>query len=175
MTDRKKSTSAAMLKYHKKQLAQGTTREPRTKHKKPEKNTEAEVLLWANNYNIHLHVVDSSSYDYRHGHRGVQKAQTGFPDLVGNTEGGLVLWIELKAKDRRSTVSHSQRTFLLAKISQNCFAVVVDSAERLEQYWRGYTSLKNLKERQAYLYDSLPKKVVQRGKPRDKFEQEFGF
>ena len=170
MSDRKDSTNAAMLKYHQKQLNQQTTRERKGTYKKPEKNTEKNVLLWARSHNIHLHVVESSSYDPLLRRKGMSRAAVGFPDLVGNTQEGHSLWIELKAKDRRSTLSDKQREFLLAKIQQNCFAVVVDSVERLAQYWKGYWSQRSESDRQSYLSSCLPKKRQERV-----VENEFGF
>jgi hypothetical protein len=172
MTDRKKSTSAAMLKYHKKQLGQGTTRERKTTYKKPEKDVERAVLEWGCMNSIHLHVVEASSYDPRLGRKGVSKAPLGFPDVVGNTQDGHSLWIELKAKDRRSALRESQRSFLESKISANCFAVVVDSVEGLSQYWRGFWSLRTTQERQSFLLDCLPKKRQARD---SKVNDEMGF
>ena len=170
MSDRKDSTNAAMLKYHQRQLNQGTTRERKGTNKKPEKNTEKNVLDWARNHNIHLHVVESSSYDPRLRRKGMSRAVSGFPDLVGNTQEGHSVWIELKAKDRRSALSDKQREFLLTKVQQNCFAVVVDSVERLSQYWKGFWSLQLESDRQTYLLDCLPKK-----RPERVVENEFGF
>ena len=147
-----------MKRYYEKQLNQGLTREPRAKNKKPEKDTESSVLEWSKHNNCFLHVIESSSYDPISRRKTLSKAQAGFPDLVGNTNEGLSLYIELKAKDRRSTLREDQRSFLTMKIHQGCFAVVVDSRARLEQYWKGYHSLKTSQEKKAYLLDCLPKK-----------------
>lgn len=119
-------------------------------------------MEWGKNQGLFLHVVDSSSYDPILRRKGMSRAASGFPDIVGNTLSGRILWIELKAKGRCSSLREAQRHFLEKKIQQNCFAVVVDSAERLAQYWKGYNSLKSDQEKQAYLFDCLPKQRVAR-------------
>ena len=156
--DYKKNVHRALQNYHSKQLNQGLTREPKRKNKKPEKEVEKEIMEWAQDNGIYLHVIEASSYDPRLGRKGLSKAESGFPDLVGNTNEGQSLYIELKAVDRRSTVSESQRLFLENKIDQSCFAVVVDSRQRLEQYWKGFFSHKEVEARKTYLRDCLPKK-----------------
>lgn len=160
----KKSIENKILKYHQKQLGQhSTSRTPRAKNKKPEKDTQKQVMAWAKEMGLFLHVVDSSSYDPILRRKGTSRAAVGFPDIVGNTALGHSVYIELKAKDRRSTLSEAQRLFLENKIQQNCFAVVVDSAARLAQYWKGYNSLKSDQDRQQYLADCLPSQKQRRG------------
>lgn len=168
--DHKKSTLQALQKYHQRQINQGVTREPKRKNKQPEKDTQKQVMSWAKDNGVFLHVIESSSYDPRLGRRGIQKAQSGFSDLVGNTSEGLTLYIELKAKDRRSNLSELQRQFLESKIDQSCFAVVVDSRARLEQYWKGFWSLKNPSEKVIYLKNCLPKKKNAKDQPLFKSE-----
>lgn len=127
------------------------------KYQRPEKDTEKQVFLWAKANRFHLHIIDASSYDPLLKRTSVSKAQAGFPDLCGNTESGLSVWIELKAKDKRNTTSVNQRMFLEKKIAQNCFAVVVDSSERLQEYWDNYCNIEDDQARKIYLIDSLPK------------------
>lgn len=170
--DHKKSTREAIFKYHQKQLNQGVTREPKRKNKKPEKNVEKAILEWGKDLGNHLHVVDSSSYDPIFGRKGLAKAERGFSDIVGNTCEGLALYIELKAKDQRSRLSEFQRLFLENKIDQYCFAVVVDSRARIEQYWKGFWSLKDLDDRKSYLRDCLPKKRKSRNEDDYLFKDE---
>ena len=156
--DHKKNIMNAIHKYHGRQLNQGLTREPKGKNRKPEKDTEKQVMAWGRENRVFLHVIEASTYNGRTGTFGDSKVQKGFSDIVGNTEQGLACYIELKAKDRRSNLSEAQREFLEQKIDQNCFAVVVDSRARLEQYWKGFWSLKNVEDRKTYLRDCLPKK-----------------
>lgn len=153
----KQRVQYALEKFYKKQEQQQAPRESKRKYHRPEKDTEAQVLAWAKANGFHLHIVDSGSYDPRTRQRVGSKAQRGFPDLCGNSETGLSVWIELKAKDKRNTTSAHQRIFLERKISQNCFAVVVDSASRLEQYWRGFCRLTCEDARRDYLLECLPK------------------
>lgn len=175
MNSRKESTLNAINNYIKKESLKGSTREPGRQNKKPEKKTESDVLQWAKLNGFFLHIIEASSYDPILRRKGSARAQAGLPDAIGNTPNGLACYIELKAKDRRSTLSESQRLFLKQKIDQNCFSVVVDSADRLAQYWRGFRSLKTPLERRNYLTDCLPKKSARVKPPRDKFEEEFGF
>lgn len=173
--DRKESTKAAINSFIQRECAPQNNREPTRRNKSPERNTEKDVLKWGRLNGFHLHVVEASTYNpvTRQAESQNSKAEAGFPDVVGNTSTGLVCYIELKAKDRRSKLSESQRRFLEQKISQNCFAVVVDSDKRLEQYWKGFCSLKSGDQRQAFLYDCLPHQ--KKKKPRDGFEKSFGF
>jgi len=110
-------------------------------------------------------VVEASTYDPISGRRHAPKVSRGFPDLVGNNESGQVLWIELKAKDRCCTLSEVQRTFLTSKIEQGCFAVVVDSVERIGRYYRTFQSKKTYHEKRLFLLDCLPKKRVKKDDP----------
>lgn len=173
MMNRKAGTEKALNNYFKKALGQGTSKEPSRKNKKPEKKTEDAVLHWAKANGFFLHIVDSSSYDLILQKKGMARAAAGLPDAVGNTPNGLSCWIELKAKDRRSTLSESQRHFLMQKILQNCFAVVVDSEARLDRYWRQFCALKSSDDRQAFLLDCLPRKNQREA--RDDFEKNHGF
>lgn len=174
--DFKKRIEAAMIKNHQRQYNQGVTREQRPKRKKPEKNTEKEVLLWGKENNVLLHVIEASTWNGRSHSFGDAKAEAGFSDLVGNTEQGLACYIELKAEGRRSTLSDKQRVFLEAKIAQMCFAVVVDSRKRLEQYWKGFWTLKTPDERCEYLLDCLPGAYnTKKRREAQLKEDEFGF
>lgn len=171
MTFDPKRIENAIKGYHRRQ-DQGSSRQPRRKNKTPEKDVEKAVLEWARDNNIFLHVIEASSWDPRLGRKGSAKAQTGFPDLVGNSSDGLSLYVELKAKDRRSTLSEVQRLFLTRKIEQGCFAVCVDSPLKLDQYLRKFLSLANTDLRRSYLIDCLPKRMSSRKPPKD---DEFGF
>lgn len=175
--DRKKSVENAINRYYERQQALGTTREPTRKNKTPERDVQKECLAWGRSNGFSLHVVEASRYNASLGQKGDAKVEAGFSDLVGNTQQGLACYIELKAKGRRSTLSYSQREFLVKKIEQSCFAVVVDSVQKLQQYWKSFCSLKTPEERKNHLLSSLPQKVPQRGKKKDQdaFEKRYGF
>jgi len=162
------SARDAILKYSGKQLP--SKRKRQTRNKKPEKLVESNVLQWSKNNGMFLHVIESSSYDPRLGTIGTQKAESGFSDLVGNTDGGFAIYIELKAKDRRSTLRLDQRIFLENKIDQGCFAVVTDSVEHLAHTWTEYKSL-DRGERKHYLLGCLPRQISKK----DAVNPEFGF
>lgn len=113
-------------------------------YKKPEKLVEKDCLDWAKKNGVHFHVVESKAvFSQAAGRYMTGQTESGFPDIVGNNSEGQVLWIELKAVDRRSTLSPVQYLFLTEKINQGCFAVVVDSADRLHEYYYTWKSSKN--------------------------------
>lgn len=163
----------AIQKNAQRELKAQSKKESTRKRGKPEKTVEASCLLWIKAQGFDVDVVEASSYDPILRKKGSSKTTAGFSDLVGNDTDGLALFIELKAKDRRSTLSQLQRIFLIKKIKLNCFAVVVDSHEKLAQYYSGFKALKTKELRQAYLLDCLPK--PRQKKPKDTFEERFGF
>ena len=177
MKDRKESTRKALENYITRECAPKNSRQPKKKYNKPERQTENDCLIWCRSKNIFVHVVESSSYDPIVGRKTFSRATPGMPDLIGNTANGNSVYIELKAKQRRSTLKEHQREFLIAKIKQNCFAVVVDRVEKLDQYFREFCKLKNLEMRQTYLLDCLPQKTGSRNTSlgRDDFEKQHGF
>lgn len=134
------------------------------KNKKPEKIVESQCLIWARQNKFFVHVIESRATRLAggKGFKNTGNAPKGIPDLVGNTifEGNaLPVYIELKAKDRRSSLSFKQYIFLCNKIEQGCFATVVDSVERLDEFWTKYKSLQTKPERTRYLFDCLPRKT----------------
>jgi hypothetical protein len=142
------------------------------KYKKPEKLVEKDVLAWAKDNGVHLHVVESKAIWSMEAGRFIEgQAEVGYPDLSGNNNYGHSIWIELKAKDKRHNLSPGQYQFLLNKIEQGCFAVVVDSAERVSEFY--YTWLKK-KDRQGYLTSILPVPSAIK-KENDRFDPEMGF
>ena len=153
---RKDQVIKAMTNYYRKNSREPVKR--KSKNNKPEKITEAQVLAWAKSNSIHLHVIDSSNWNGRTGAGGQQKAETGFPDLVGNNDSGLCLFVELKALGRCHNLSPAQKRFLEKKIDQNCFAAVADSSQRLQRVWQGFCDLKSPELRQQFLRDQLPQK-----------------
>lgn len=171
--DRKDSTRAAMDAYIRRECAPENTTAPKRQNKTPERDTERAVLRWAKDNGFFFHVVESSRFDPLLGQMGSAKAQAGMSDLIGNTPNGLACFVELKAKGRRSALSEQQRHFLKQKIEQNCFAVVVDSAESIARQWSEFCSCSSQTKRQEYLMHSLPKEKSR--PPRDDFEKRHGF
>lgn len=137
----------------------------RGKNKKPEKIVEKDCLDWAKKNSVFLHVVESKAVFSQAAGRYLRgQTESGLSDLIGNNTSGHSVWIELKAKDRRCTLSLIQHKFLSEKISQGCFAVVVDSADRLHEYY--YTWLNN-KNPKAYLTGLLPVPRAEKNQPID--------
>ena len=170
----KESTLKAIMNYTRKQ--DNLSLPSKRKNKKPEKQTEKECLLWCQQNNVFCHVIEASSYDPILKRSTVSKAQVGMSDLIGNNQHGLAMFIELKAKDRRSALSEHQRSFLIEKINQNCFAVVVDSREKLDHYYSEFSQLNDHADKRKYLLSCLPKKRSgSRNKNADPFEKKYGF
>jgi hypothetical protein len=151
------SAKDALLKYHAKHAAGVKRTQSRAgkKNGKPEKVLEKQVLTWASNHAIHLHVVESKAvYSASAGRYLRGQAEAGLPDLIGNIE-GLSAWIELKAKGRRGTLKEHQREFLVRKIEQGCFAVCIDSVDQLASVLAAFLSTPS-SDRVRLLLDHLP-------------------
>lgn len=142
----------------------------RGKSKKPEKLVEKDCLDWAKKNSVFLHVVESKAvFSQAAGRYLSGQVESGFPDIVGNNMSGQVMWIELKAKGKRSTLSPVQYLFLTEKIKQGCFAVVVDSADLLHEYYYTWKSSKNPP---SYLMSLIP--VPKRVRD-ETFDENLGF
>ena len=150
---KKGSVYDAIMKYNERQTFPKESG-PKRKNEKPEKEVEKDVLDWSKKNNCFLHVVESKAvYSVSAGRYLAGQAEDGYPDLSGNNTDGHSMWVELKAKGKRSNLSVNQYEYLCSKIDQNCFAVVVDSSDILNEF---YYSWKNSKNRQAYLKSVLP-------------------
>jgi hypothetical protein len=125
----------------------------------PEKLVELEVLSWANRNGFDLTVVDTSAvWNPMAGRYLRRQASESLPDIIGNY-GGLSVWIELKAKGKRSVINNErskhQKDFLIRKIRQGCFAVVSDGAEHLQSIWSKYKNAEE-NEKKNVLISDLP-------------------
>lgn len=154
------SAKDALLNHHKKQLKQIKKRSK--KNNKPEKIVEKDVMHWLKTMGFDCNVVESKAvYSQKAGIYLHSQTDPGFSDIAGNNDNGLSVYIELKAKDRRSTLKEHQRQFLIRKINTNCFAVCVDSAERLENFYKKWGDILIRHGRlkaQKYLINILPVK-----------------
>lgn len=123
----------------------------------PEKIVEKEVLEVCAQLKFDVDVVDSKGVFSRAANRYTKNRHIpdGFSDLVGNTENGLAVFIELKAKGKLKTLRQNQRAFLTRKIENGCFACVVDNAESLCNIYLKFISLPVV-ERPNYLLSTLP-------------------
>ena len=155
------SAKTALHNYLSRQL-QNNSRDPKRKNEKPEKIVEKSVTSWCKRHRIDVSIVEckgvynSKTRTFLHG-----MTEPGYSDLSGNNEFGIAVYIELKAKGRRSTLRVKQDEFLRRKINYGCFAVVVDSAELLEEMyygWLNYINKNLVAEAKKYLLGQLPKK-----------------
>jgi hypothetical protein len=153
--DYKERVRAAIEKFTMKQDKKD--KGPTRKNSKPEKELEKEVLALLRSWGWSVAVVESkSTYDPRAGRYISQSIKQGFSDLVGNTDQGLSIYIELKAPRRRSTLRLKQREFLVEKINSGCFAVCIDSTRMLEDVWNNFNRDIGHGNRRSYLLSCLP-------------------
>lgn len=137
----KQRTQKAIERYIQKQTP---SKKPRRKNNKPEKLVEKEVLAWCKQQGWSVDVVESKAvYSASAGRYLSGQTKSGYADVVGSTDQGLSVSIELKSPGRRATVRLAQYEFLKEKIHKNCFAVVVDSAKLLESYYLEFLQSKN--------------------------------
>lgn len=122
------------------------------RNKKPEKLVEKEVMQWLKCNQFYCHVVESKAvFSQKKGTYLRGQAAPGFPDIVGCAADGTAVFIELKAKGKRSTISSRQHNFLRRAIEHNAFAVVTDGADDLKFQWDCFCKGDNM-------FDLLPKK-----------------
>lgn len=139
----------------------------------PEKIVEKEVVTWLNTNGFSCHVVESKAvYNQKAGRYISGQTVPGFPDVVGCGPQGQSVWIELKAKGRRSTLRDAQRAFLRTKIKLGAFAVCIDSTRLLSNLWAGWSTTS---DKEKFLLDALPKKSRKQNDPFDKVDENLGF
>lgn len=143
MDDYKKRIEAAVAGFLQKQKqkedkkAQGPSR----KNDKPEKKVQQDVLAWCASSGWRISVVESKAVYSITRQRFLRgQARKGFADLVGLTDKGIFVAIELKAPGRRSTLRPDQRTYLQEVIGSGGFAAVVDSAKLLDSIFAQWQS-----------------------------------
>lgn len=132
------STKKALEKYfereHKKLQREMTG--PKRKNKSPEKKVVKDILEWGKKYGLDLDVIEASGYDrIKKAMVHDTKIDPGYPDISGNDRFGLAVYIEAKAKGRRSSLRDHQRQFLMRKINSGAFACVADSAEYVHELY----------------------------------------
>lgn len=158
--DYKKRVTDALNNYYKKQEP---SFKKKRKNAKPEKAVEQQILIWCRQKGFDVDVVESKSKFNTQTMRYTGRAASpGMSDIIGNTNNGLAVFIELKSKGRRvaSALAPKQREFLIRKIHTGCFAIMCDSIEYAENTWNQFLSLPNA-QRIEFLLNELPT-------PRDK-------
>jgi len=152
------SAKDALLSYYERQLKKtknGRTRKRR--NAKPEEVAVKEILSWCDKNNWSVHRVESKAvYSAAAGRYLRGQAVPGFTDLVGNTDTGQAVFIEVKARGKRATIKPHQTEFIRDKIRTGCFAMCADTADYLGNNWVVYSAL-STELGKKYLSDLLPK------------------
>ena len=133
--------------------------------RRPEKLVETQIRHAAHEWGWSLDVYDSAVLIVAG--KKIKKGglQVGSPDMMGASDSGIALYIELKKPDHNNICRIEQRLFLERKIESNAFGVVTDSPEHLLATYRKWLSLRgDLKAARDYLLSCLPKKVLVKGK-----------
>ena len=157
------SAKQALFNYYKKENEKLLRKQkPNNKNKQPEKEVVKSIVNWLKINNFDIHVIEAkNTYNSYAGAYVKGPVEPGYSDISGNDINGLACWIEVKAKGKRSNLSLVQKMFLERKINSNCFAVVVDCIEKLNEYYNTWIDFKkNRKHNEAkkYLLNLLPKK-----------------
>ena len=161
----RKGTRDALFRHLDKEIKKNN-RTKRT-NASPEKEVEKLCMDWLQRNGFDCCVVEAkASFSEKTQRYTSQSVAPGFPDICGNTVDGIAVWIELKAPGRRSTIRPKQAEFLERKIKMKCFAVCVDTPERLDHYWKAWNS--HIRAGQnalavKFLLDALPRKRSKRG------------
>lgn len=130
---------------------------------KPEKKVQQEIMSWCFQNHWSVSVFDSKAIlDKTLGVVRNPGLSVGCPDIVGVSDIGFGVFLELKRKNGENICRLSQYQFLTQKIESNAFGVVVSSSEKLEEIYKKWLSLRqsSFDEARKYLLQQLPKKVI---------------
>jgi len=171
--ERKARVWKALEGYEKKQdrLRRGPTRT----NQKPEKEVETACMDWLKAFGFDMNVIESKAvFNPQSGRYISGQVKAGYLDSSGNDSQGHACYVEFKAPGRRSTLSDKQREFALRKIDTNAFAVVVDSADLLNDFYRCWRKIfrQDKFEARQYLKKLLPPEPVRRDAKVDAFFEE---
>jgi hypothetical protein len=156
------SAEKAILNYSKRQLRGKSNGKKKAKNKSPEKEVEKEVLEVCEKLGLDVNVIESkATYSVSAGRYLRGQVDAGFTDLVGNTNDGRAVYIELKARGRLSTIKPHQLEFIIRKIRTGAFGCVVDGGGRLGDLFSRWSILlrQSRSEAEEYLIKSLPKQL----------------
>lgn len=132
-----------------------------SKNRQEEKQViEPLTLNWLRANEFDITVVDTKATWNPQAKRYLKRmASESLPDLIGN-RGSLSVWIELKSTGMRSVINSAkklhQRSFLVRKIRQGCFACVTDGVPHLRALWFKYENAKTSTEKMQVLLEDLP-------------------
>ena len=135
---------------------------PSRRNAHPEKDVEKACVQLMRSWNWVVQIIESKAcYNPSVGRWIGQSAKQGTSDCLGVTSTGVAVAIEFKADGKLSTLRENQREFLIERINQYSFAVVVDSPGLLEEYrnrWEFLRKTGNLDTSRDYLLACVPKK-----------------
>jgi len=131
------------------------------KNKKPEKLVEAACLKWMRSFNWDVNIYEAKAVYNPDGTYRSSRMKAGVSDCMGITPDGVPIYVEFKAKDRRYSFNSPkrklQKEFLIKKIEYYAFGVVVDSVDKLIEYWTTWESIHDKDQARGYLMSILPK------------------
>lgn len=107
---------------------------------KPEKIVEIWCMDWCARKGWRVCVIESKATFSKKVGRYLRSraAPVGHSDLVGCTDTGHGVFIELKAPGKLNTLSEEQEKFLLERRACGAFTAVVDSPELLDKLWEEF-------------------------------------
>jgi len=149
--DRKQSVKNAMEAYSKRTDPNKVKRT----NTSPEKDFVHDVLApHLRSIGCSINIIESkATYSEKAKRYTMQSVAPGYPDLSGNFNNGLALYIEAKAPGSRKLISAEQFDFLVSKINTNAFAACVDSIDYFSQLLKEYKESDNKK---SILLKALP-------------------
>lgn len=121
----------AIAGFENKQRKKNAPKKSTRKNNRPEKEVEKEIMSWARDYGMSLHIIEAkATFNPSTGGYHSKSVAPGFPDAVGNY-GAFSCYIEFKAKGRRASLRENQRDFITKKIHEGAFACVTDGVTHL--------------------------------------------
>ena len=167
MKDYKSRVQKAIETYHDKQLKKdgaGLDYKPPRKNQKPEEEVVKACLQWMRSAGFDVGLVEAKSVYSPELERYLRsQVKAGTSDCFGNNGFGHAVFVEFKAKSKRSTLAPHQRDFLIRKINTFCFAVCVDSEHLLKEFYENWILYRKSSAQKArdYLLECLPKQKNQ--------------
>jgi hypothetical protein len=132
----------------------------------PEKEVEVACKKWLEENGFTNVEIYESKAIFSNGHWHNNALKAGHSDCGATCPEadapGVQAWIEFKAKGKLSSFfrdnNSKQRDFIIARIHAHCFAVVVDSVDRLATIYRQWVDFKKVDNECAkqYLLSTLP-------------------
>ena len=153
-------TKTALENFYRNQIPK-----PKRRNSRPEKEVEHACIEWMRAMKWDVQVYEAkSTYDPKSRRYVGRTMKPGTVDCQGVMPSGRFVAVEFKAKGMLRTFNSPrnmrQAGYLIEKINNNAFGVVVDSVERLKELYHGYMNALSYGDEAAkqYLFESLPVK-----------------